>query len=203
MIDGVVRALRPDLPYDIDGALARAGTPLQGVVHSLLAHPYFKAEPPKSTGRELFTSAYIDEFIARCRGYDEVALTESGDGAHRPPCTDEDIVATAVLFTARSIAMSFERFVPQPVAELLLSGGGAKNPALVAAIESELARVPAAAGFAARRVVSFDDVCYDGEAKEAVAFALLGWLHLGRRAGNVPGATGARAPRILGTYTPA
>ena len=71
------------------------------------------------------------------------------------------------------------------------------------AIARELARVPAARGFDGRRVASFDDVCYDGEAKEAVAFALLGWLHLARRAGNVPSATGARGPRILGTYTPA
>jgi anhydro-N-acetylmuramic acid kinase len=190
VIDGVARALRPALAYDVDGALARAGTPVEPVVDALLADPYFVAEPPKSTGRELFTREYIAEVIARCRAADA-------------DCTDEDIVATAVLLTARSIAHAFARFVPEPVAELLLSGGGAKNPALVDAIERELARVPAAAGFAARRIALFADVVYDGEAKEAVAFALLGWLHLERKAGNVPSATGARGPRILGTYTPA
>ncbi|MBI3567378.1 MAG: anhydro-N-acetylmuramic acid kinase [Gemmatimonadetes bacterium] len=190
VIDGVVRTLRPALPYDVDGALARAGTAIESVVDALLAHPYFAAEPPKSTGRELFTGAYIADVVARCR-------------AAKPRCADEDIVATAVLLTARSIAQSFARFVPEPVAELLLSGGGAKNPALFDAIERELARVPASAGFAGRRIATFDDVIYDGEAKEAVAFALLGWLHLARRAGNVPSATGARGPRVLGTYTPA
>lgn len=190
VIDGVVRALRPDLAFDVDGALAAAGAPIEAVVADAMRHPYFAAEPPKSTGRELFTPRFIGDFITACR-------------AAKPAATDADIVATAVLFTARSIADAFARFVPEPVAELLLSGGGARNPALVAAIERELAAVPAAAGFGARRVASFDDVCYDGEAKEAVAFALLGWLHLQHRPGNVPSATGARAPRILGAYTPA
>ena len=190
VIDGVVRALRPDLAFDVDGALAAAGAPIEAVVADAMQHPYFAAEPPKSTGRELFTPRFIGDFITACR-------------AAKPAATDADIVATAVLFTARSIADAFARFVPEPVAELVLSGGGARNPALVAAIERELAAVPAAAGFGARRVASFDDVCYDGEAKEAVAFALLGWLHLQHRPGNVPSATGARAPRILGAYTPA
>lgn len=208
VLDGVVRALRPALRYDVDGAMARAGTPIESVVDALLKHPYFAAEPPKSTGRELFTSAYIGDVIARCRaahvsGCAPQARRKKDATPAGFACTDEDIVATAVLLTARSIAQSFARFVPEPVAELLLSGGGAKNPALVDAIERELARVPAARGFGARRVASFDDVFYDGEAKEAVAFALLGWLHLARRAGNVPSATGARGPRILGTYTPA
>ena len=85
----------------------------------------------------------------------------------------------------------------------MLSGGGARNPALVAAIEQALARVPAAPGFLTRRVVPFDDLFFDGEAKEAAAFALLGALHLEGVPGNVPSATGARGPRILGSFTPA
>jgi anhydro-N-acetylmuramic acid kinase len=76
----------------------------------------------------------------------------------------------------------------------VLSGGGAKHPVLVSRIAELLAP---------RRVVRFDDCFYDGEAKEAVAFALLGWRHLCGEHGNVIGATGARSPRVLGNRTPA
>ena len=181
VIDGVTRSLRPDLPYDVDGALARGGTAISDVVDELLLEPYFVAPPPKSTGRELFSSAYIARFIDRCR-------------AARPDASTQDIVATAVALTATSIADSLRRFVREPVTEVVLSGGGARNPALVDAIA-------AAVDPAAVRI--FDEIFFDGDAKEAVAFALLGWLHLERRAGNVPVATGARGPRVLGKLCPA
>jgi anhydro-N-acetylmuramic acid kinase len=106
----------------------------------------------------------------------------------------EDIVATATLLTARSIAMSYERFLPEPITETLLSGGGAKNSALVREITK---LIPSIA------VRAFDDEYFDGEAKEAVAFALLAKLHVDGQPGNVVGATGARGPRILGKLTPA
>lgn len=181
VIDGVTRALRPDLPYDVDGALARGGTAISEVVAELLREPYFAASPPKSTGRELFSSAYIERFIERCR-------------AARPDASTEDIVATAVELTAASMADALRRFVREPVTEVVLSGGGARNPALVDAITASVQ--PAS-------VRIFDEIFFDGDAKEAVAFALLGWLHLERRAGNVPVATGARGPRVLGKLCPA
>ncbi|HEX6057846.1 MAG TPA: anhydro-N-acetylmuramic acid kinase [Gemmatimonadaceae bacterium] len=181
VVDGVVRTLFPSLPYDVDGALARRGAPVRAVVDRLLDEPYFRAEPPKSTGRELFSAAYVERLVALCR-------------AERDGASDEDVVATAVALTARSIGDAYARFVPEPLADVLLSGGGAKNPALVDAIAAELP---------GRRVRRFDDEYFDGEAKEAVAFALLGWLHLRGRAGNVLGATGARGPRVLGKRTPA
>ena len=190
VIDGVVRAIRPDLAYDKDGILGRSGEPVKAVVDARLAHPFFAADPPKSTGRELFTPAFIAQFIADCR-------------AAQRGCSDADLVATAVSLTARSIALAFSRFVPEPVAEVVFSGGGARNPALFDAIERELALVPPSGAFKGRGIRRFDDVHFDGEAKEAVAFALLGWLHLKGRPGNVPIATGARAPRVLGHYTPA
>ncbi len=68
VIDAVARRVRPELPYDVDGRLAAAGAPVASVVDELLAAPYFAAPPPKSTGRELFTAAYVDDLIARCRG---------------------------------------------------------------------------------------------------------------------------------------
>jgi anhydro-N-acetylmuramic acid kinase len=181
VIDKVTRALRPNLPFDVDGKLAAAGNPVTAVVTTLLRHPYFAAEPPKSTGPELFSPSYVDDLIRSCR-------------AERPGCTDEDIVATAVDLTARSIADSYKRFIAEPVAETVLSGGGARNPALVKAIAAALAPLP---------VRLFEDLFFDGEAKEAVAFALLGYLHLKGRPGNVRSATGARGPRILGKLTPA
>ena len=189
VMDGVTSTLRPGLPFDRDGILGRSGEPLGAVVDKFLEHPFFAADPPKSTGRELFTPEYIASFIAACR-------------SARSGCSDADIVATAVLLTARSIALAFRRFVPEPVAEVVLSGGGARNPALYDAIERELATARAGSG-SARGVHRFDDVCFDGDAKEAVAFAFLGWLHLKGRAGNVRSATGARGPRVLGHYTPA
>jgi anhydro-N-acetylmuramic acid kinase len=181
VIDKVVRTLRPDLPYDRDGHLASRGMSVGRVVDKLLEHEYFRASPPKSTGPELFSQQYTDELIAECRRVS-------------PGCTDEDIVATAVDLTARSIADSYARFIAEPVEEVFLSGGGARNPALVAAISRAIAP---------RTVGDFDSTFFDGDAKEAVAFALLGYLHLTGRPGNVPRATGASGPRILGKHTPA
>src|SRR4051812_26395513 len=179
VIDGVTRALRPELPYDVDGKLARAGRPLMQIVTELMAHPYFGMEPPKSTGRELFNSDYVQKLISAARSA----------GA-----SDEDVIATAVQLTAESVADAYRRFIPEPVREVLVSGGGAKNPALFNAISK------AAAPMVVRH---FDEIFFDGEAKEAVAFALLGYLHVTNRPGNVPSATGARGQRILGKRTPA
>ena len=181
IIDGVVRSLVSGLAYDVDGALAQRGAAIDSVVSDALAEPYFAAAPPKSTGRELFDRAYIARFIERCRAVNAGA-------------TNEDIVATAVALTARSIADAYRRFVTAPVSDVILSGGGARNPALVRAIGDALAPLP---------VRAFDDVFFDGGAKEAVAFAFLGRLFLDRRAGNLPGVTGARGPRVLGKLTPA
>jgi anhydro-N-acetylmuramic acid kinase len=181
VIDGVTRSLVPSLPYDVDGALARAGTAIPEVVADLLGNPYFSAPPPKSTGRELFNRAYIARVIERCH-------------AAREGATTGDIVATAVELTAASIGDAYHRFVREPVRDVVLSGGGAPTPALVDAIVRAVAPVP---------VRRFSELFFDGDAKEAVAFALLGWLYLARRSGNLPGATGARGPRVLGMLSPA
>ena len=180
VINGVTRTLIPNLEYDIDGRHAAAGSPIDEVVAELLSHPYFAAEPPKSTGRELFDRAYVERLIARCR-------------AVKPGATADDIVATATALTAASIADAYRRFMPEPVAEVLVSGGGANNPTLQAMIGRALGPLP---------VRRFDAVYFDGDAKEAVAFALLAHLHVNGHAGNVPRATGARGARILGKLTP-
>ena len=181
VIDRVVRALVPGLPYDVDGRLAAAGTPIDEVVTELLAAPYFASPPPKSTGPELFDGNYVQTLIDRCR-------------ALRPTAKREDVIATATWLTARSIADAYRRFLPEPITEVLVSGGGARNPTLVEMIKHLIAPID---------VRQFGDEFFDGEAKEAVAFALLAYLHVTRRAGNVPRATGARGARILGKFTPA
>ncbi|HTK48251.1 MAG TPA: anhydro-N-acetylmuramic acid kinase [Gemmatimonadaceae bacterium] len=180
VIDAVVRRVAPEMRYDEDGRIAASGTPVEEVLAELLAHPYFAAEPPKSTGRELFDDAYVARLIERCR-------------AVRPNASDADLVATATALTARSIADAYRRFIPEPVTETLLSGGGAKNATLVRLI---------ADGVAPLAVHTFEERYFDGEAKEAMAFALLALLHLESRAGNVPTATGARGYRVLGALTP-
>jgi len=118
----------------------------------------------------------VRDFIESCRAYDEAA-------------SHEDIVATAVELTARSIADQFDRFVRRDVAEVLPSGGGARHPVLMERLRALLAP---------RAVRPFDEVFFDGDAKEAVIFALLAKLAIDGTPGNVPAATGARGPRILG-----
>ncbi|MEO5817446.1 MAG: anhydro-N-acetylmuramic acid kinase [Gemmatimonadaceae bacterium] len=180
VLDAVVRTLDPSKRYDRNGEWAKQGHVIQYAVAELLAHPYFAAEPPKSTGRELFDAAYVERFLALC--------CRDGEVRHA------DIVATATALTAQSIADAYRRFLPEPIEEVLVSGGGAKNPVLVRMLAEAAAPLP---------IVAFDARYFDGEAKEAVAFALLAHLHLEGIPGNVPTATGARGPRVLGMLTPA
>ncbi len=179
VIDGVTRLVAPDLPYDEGGRIAREGRTIHAAVSAALDDPYFLAPPPKTTGREFFNPGWIRRFVEACR-------------AAEPGCRDADLVASAVSLTAQSIAAGFRRFVPEPVAEVVISGGGAENPALVDALREVLVPI---------HVRRFDELFFDGEAKEAVAFALLGYLHLTGRSGNVPAATGARGARVLGKRT--
>jgi len=179
VVDACVRRLFPGRRFDEGGAIARSGRVLDTVVEASLAQPFFHAAAPKSTGRELFGETFAEALLARC-------LAASGAPA--------DAVATAVELTARTIALG-ARLIPPALAPLdvVRSGGGARNPALVAAIERHWPGV-------AHR--AFDDLFFDGEAKEAVAFALLGYLTWTGRPGNEPGATGAAGPRVLGSVTP-
>jgi anhydro-N-acetylmuramic acid kinase len=176
LIDQLVRRLYPNMRFDEGGAIARSGIARMDVVAVLLTDPYFAQSPPKSTGREYFSAKFADR------------LTEMVGS------NSADVIATAVALTAQSIGDAVRRFVREPAAEMIVSGGGARNAALMDALRASLAPRP---------LVPFDDVYYDGEAKEAVAFALLGYLHVSRRTGNVIGATGARGPRVLGKLTPA
>ena len=176
ILDGVARLVDARRSYDRDGRLAAQGRPDEAVLAELLADPFFASPPPKSTGRERFGDAYAATLHARVPGANGVA--------------------TAVELTARSVAEAIGRWTPAGT-EVVASGGGCHHPGLMAALERHLA---ASGGHVLRR---FGDLFFPGDAKEAVAFALLGYLSLHGQPGNVPAATGASGSRVLGSVTPA
>jgi len=178
VIDSITRRIDPEATFDKDGERARRGRPLAKVLDELLADPYFAAEPPKSTGRERFGIEYADKLLARVK--------KAGG-------SDNDAVATATSLTAETIGRAISRWGKDETSEIVISGGGAKNPAL---LEQLAARVRP------RPVVLFDQIFFNGEAKEAVAFAFLGLQTVSGKPGNLPAATGARGPRVLGHITP-
>ena len=178
VVDGVVELLTDgERTYDRDGRLADAGTVDEALLAERLDDAYFRAEPPKSTGRERFGRAYASEFLEACRARG---------------LADEDAVATATALTARSVADAYRRFLPRTPDEVVVSGGGAANPTLLGmlddAVEADV-RTVAEYGLGA-------------DAKEAVAFALLAAAALDGVANNVPSATGASRPVVLGKRCP-
>jgi anhydro-N-acetylmuramic acid kinase len=166
--------------YDRDGKVAASGRVLDGVIARLLRARFFRQKPPRTAGREEFGREYVGRFLQMCHG------------ASKP-----DVVATATALTARSIADAVARFVLPRFGvrrrdhEMIVSGGGAKNPTLMAMLRDEIAALGIALHFS-------DEFGIPAEAKEAVAFALLAHETWHRRPSNVPSATGAKRAAILG-----
>ncbi|MDT7658167.1 MAG: anhydro-N-acetylmuramic acid kinase [Pseudonocardiales bacterium] len=173
--------------YDVDGALAAAGTVDPALLAELLAEKYYAAEPPKSTGRELFTAGYLDSAVDAAL----LAARHRGHGTQRAPNpTAPDIAATLVALTARTVADACARYA---VTEVVGSGGGMHNPVLVGALRTALDPVPL------RRS---DELGLPVDAKEAYLTALLGALSWHGVPGVLPGATGSRTSRVLGRFSP-
>ena len=165
--------------YDVDGTRAARGTINEQLLAELLAHPYFSRTPPKSTGRELFGKPFVEELIKRYPG-----VKSDWDS----------LVATLTALTARSITDAIRNWVlPLGVDEMVVTGGGSRNKTLFEWI---------ARGLAPLKLRGGDVLGVDPDAKEAVAFAALAWAHLKGITGNVPEATGAQGPRVLGSFTP-
>jgi anhydro-N-acetylmuramic acid kinase len=164
-----------NLPFDRDGAIARQGNANLQIVNQWLQHPFFTMHPPKSTGRELFSPAYFEQCLADCAIYE--------------PLSDCDIVATITEFTAKAIANSYHDFLPKLPDQVLVSGGGSRNLYLMERLQALLNPIT---------VMRTDDVGLDGNYKEAIAFALLGYLRLKERYGNLPRVTGAKRSVLLG-----
>lgn len=175
LVDALARRCDPALPFDQDGTLAAKGRVQEALLAEGLADPFFAQAPPKSTGRERFGREYAERLYARA-----------------PGC---DAVATAVQLSARSIADAIRRWTPAGT-EVVASGGGCRHPVLWEALRRALEED-------GRRLLRFDELFFSGDAKEAVAFALLGYLTLHGQPGNLPGATGARGSRVIGAVTPA
>ncbi len=146
----------------------------EALVADCLNDAFFHQTPPKSTGREYFGAEYAGRLHGRA---------------------GPDAVATAVALTARSVSDAITRWTP-PHCEVLASGGGCQHPVLWSALSASLDQ-------AGRTLRRFDEVFFAGAAKEAVAFALLGYLTVHGQPGNLPAATGASGPRVLGMITPA
>jgi len=175
-------------PFDRNGGHAAQGTVLQTVLQQALRNPYFKQKPPRTAGREQFGREYAAKFLAACL---------------RKSKKPEDALATATALTADSIATSYKQFVRAKMksggvksrsTDYIVSGGGARNATLMAMLRQRLE--PMGCDLAAS-----EDFGLPVEAKEAAAFALLAWQTWHHLPGNVPAATGANRPVILGQVT--
>jgi len=179
VIDGMMRLVtKGRRQYDRGGILAARGTVHEGLLKEMLRHPFLRRRPPKSTGREQFGQQYCEWLYGRAR---------------REGLMSEDMVATATAFTAATIAQAYRRFLPQLPDEMILCGGGAHNATLVRMLQQRLEGV---------RIRSTDEFGISVDAKEAVSFAILAYATIQGVANNIPGATGASEPVVLGKIVP-
>ena len=161
-----------DKGYDEDAAIARAGTIDEALLADLLAEPYYALSAPKSTGKEHFHLDYVRAHVAERE------------------ISDADLVRTLTELTVRTVAQDV---AAAGIRFLAVSGGGCHNPVILDGLRSALPGVD---------VVLADELGASVDSKEAILFALIGWCTMHGVAAIVPGGTGARAPRILGTITP-
>ncbi|MHB9854930.1 anhydro-N-acetylmuramic acid kinase [Streptomyces krungchingensis] len=174
LVDAAARGLSGGrLAYDVDGELAARGSVHEPLLRRLLDEPYYALPAPKTTGKELFHLGYLRDALA-------------GFGT----LTAEDVIATLTRLTARTVADAVRGV---GATEVIASGGGTRNPTLMAMLDAELPGVP---------LRTSDELGLPSDAKEAYAFAVLGFLTLHGLAGTVPASTGARHPSVLGSITP-
>ncbi|GLV96510.1 anhydro-N-acetylmuramic acid kinase [Streptomyces lavendulae subsp. lavendulae] len=175
LLDAAVRELTAGrLDHDADGALAAAGRVHPPLLRRLLDEPYYRLPAPKTTGKELFHPGHLRAALAP-----------------HPGLAPQDVLATLTRLTARTVADALR---PLRATEVIASGGGTRNPALMAALREELP--PGTA------LLTSDALGLPAAAKEAYAFAVLGFLTVHGLPGNAPDCTGARGPRVLGSLTP-
>jgi anhydro-N-acetylmuramic acid kinase len=169
--------------FDRGGKIGARGTVIKPVVSARLREPFFAARPPKTAGREQFGSDYAIRYLEACR--------KAGG-------SPEDAIASATALTAESVALAYSSFLfgtmrKAPV-DFIVSGGGARNLTLMQMLHEQLEPLGCT-------VRASDDLGLPAEAKEAAAFALLAYETWHRRPGNIPSATGAARPAILGEIT--
>lgn len=178
VIDGVVRYVtRGRLTYDRAGRLARAGTPNEDLLRTLLDHPFLRRRPPKSTGREEFGERFVELVL---RNGTLLGLS------------DADLVATATAYTARTVAGA-ARFLPGRVDEVVICGGGSKNASLMRMLQNE---------WKPAKVRPVESLGWDGRALEAVAFAVFAYQAVRGVPCSLPRVTGAKRAVVMGTIVP-
>jgi anhydro-N-acetylmuramic acid kinase len=162
--------------FDRDAKRAREGKLQPRLLRTLLAHAYLQEQPPKTAGREQFGDDYARRVIAQ---------------GQRDRVRPDDLIRTATIFTPLSIASALQSFIlPRTkVDELIVSGGGARNPLMMAQLAAALPDIA---------IRTSDEFGIPSQAKEAFAFAILAYEAFHRRANNLPSATGARRPAVLG-----
>jgi len=177
IVDAIVEVMtRGRHRYDRDARIALRGKTISPVLDRLLGDAYLLKPPPKTAGREQFGRAYAEKVLV---------------WGKRHRATTEDLVRTATVFTSLSIADALRRFVlPRArVDELIVAGGGARNPLLMAQLAAALPEI---------EIVPASEFGIPAEAKEAFAFAVLAYEAYHGRANNLPSATGARHPAVMG-----
>jgi anhydro-N-acetylmuramic acid kinase len=177
IIDGLVRKItNGKMDFDKDGQIARSGRVLEDYLEKWMALPYFSEKPPKSTGRELFGEQCVEQWWT--------------DGQNRG-ISPEDLVATATEYTVRTFGKAVQDFVlpHYSVDEVIVGGGGSHNPVILEGIQRMLPQ---------QKVMRQETTGIPSDAKEAVAFAVLGYECFHRRTNNLPSATGAKHPVVMG-----
>ena len=164
--------------FDTDGALAAGGRVDDALLAELLDHPYFPMQPPKSTGRELFGAQLVDPFIDRS--------LERG-------LSTADVLATLTAFTVHSIADQYRRFLPGRPDEVVVGGGGSRNPVLMRLLQQLLD--PA-------QIRLHEEFGLPSLGREAIYFALMGHEALFGRPNTIPSCTGATHPVVMGKVVP-
>jgi anhydro-N-acetylmuramic acid kinase len=195
------------LRYDKNAALARHGHLSRELLAQLMRDPYFKIKPPKSTGREYFGANYVRKILVQARRF---------------KLKPNDLIHTVTVFTAASVADALHRWVlaKHKIHQLIVSGGGAQNPLLLSQLAALLSAcvgaqhvAPDAGKMSAKsscehgsaiEVLPSTTLAIPTDAKEALAFAILAYETFHQRPSNIPSATGARRPTILGkiSYAP-
>ena len=166
-----------NLAYDDNGTIASKGKLIEPLMEQLKKDSYLSLVPPKTTGREVYGSNYTHQLLNQYNTYNP-----------------EDIIATLTWFTAYSIAENYRRFIldKHDVKKVILGGGGAHNASLRHFLANELPGIA---------VLTQEDLGYSSDAKEAIAFVILGNETLHHQFSNVPKATGAKQKVILGNVT--
>ena len=178
VLDGLIRRLTDGRQtMDRDGRLAAQGTVDTGLLAELLAHPFLKQPPPKTTGREAFGDPFVTRVLATMR---------------RRRLAANDVLATCSLFTAVTVSGA-RRWLGESLDEVLVGGGGARNRTLMEDLAAVFEPIP---------VRRLEEIGWDSKAFEAVAFAVLAYQTLHGDCANVPAVTGAAHPVVLGTVVP-